>query len=299
MSKLKLLKDISNVLFGDPAEKRQSREEKTSTKASKSAKSIDATESIRVGNFSVDVFRKSKKKRMSLTLEPSGRMRVSTTAKTPPEEIKKFLLGNMNWIEKQAAKLEKLREKFPKKTFKDGEKFLFLGKPHVLRFKKGEASRIHFRQTEKEFICEIPPDIWNEFKPEAEHPEMNVLFQKFYEKVGREVLEQRVAEVSEMMKLKPTSVVYRSQKTRWGSCNSKGQLSLNWRLSFAPVEVIDYVVAHELAHLKHFDHSPKFWALVEKHIPNYKKPQRWLKSHQYEADFLGGTSELHDRGQDL
>lgn len=283
MSKIKLLKDISKVLFGS--------EEKSQRPK---VQIDDNSQSMRVGKYNVEVLRKGRKGSLSLTLQPSGKVLVRAPTKTTPEEVSKFLLKNVNWIEKHSAKLEKLREKFPKKTFKEGEKFLFLGKPHTLRYKKGEASRIHFKQTEKEFICEIPPDIWSSFAADQEHPEMNVLFQKFYEKVGREILEQRVAEISETMKLKPTSVSYRSQKTRWGSCNSKGQLSLNWRLSFAPVEVIDYVVAHELAHLKHYDHSPKFWALVEKHIPNYKKPQRWLKTHQYEADFLGGTSELHE-----
>jgi predicted metal-dependent hydrolase len=286
VSKLKLLKDISNVLFGKET-------------AAKAATPVPDVETLRVGKFNVEVSRKNKKRRMSLTLQPSGRVLVSTAVKTPNEDIKKFLLGNMNWIEKQTAKFEKLREKFPKKEFKDGEKFLFLGKPHILRYKKGEASRLHFKQTDKEFVCEIPPDLWTKFEPQAPHPEMATLFQRFYEKVGREVLEQRVKEISEKMKLQPSSVIYRSQKTRWGSCNSKGQISLNWRLAFASLEVIDYVVTHELAHLKHYDHSPKFWALVEKHISNYKKPQRWLKSHQYEADFLGGTSELHDGELDL
>lgn len=288
MSKIKLFKDISRVIFGEGAKT-------NSEKKLKVAKSdvVDA-DSIRVGNYDVEVLRKGRKNNLSLTLQPSGRVRVSASTKTPAADINKFLLKNMKWIEKQTTKFEKLREKFPKKTFRDGEKFLLLGKPHVLRYAKGDASRLHFKQTEKEFVCEIPPDLWAKFKPEDPHPEMTVLFQRFYEKVGREVLQERVSEISEKMKLKPTSVVYRSQKTRWGSCNSKGQLSLNWRLSFAPIEVIDYVVAHELAHLKHYDHSPKFWALVEKHLPNYKKPQRWLKSHQYEADFLGGSSELHE-----
>lgn len=288
MSKIKLLKDISKVLFGEG--KKTQAEKKP--KAEKS--NVTGTESVRVGAYDVEVLRKGRGGRLSLTLQPSGRVRVSAAVKTADADINKFLLKNMKWIEKQTTKFEKLREKFPKKTFKDGEKFLLLGKPYLLRYVKGDASRLHFKQTEKEFICEIPPDLWATFKPEDAHPEMSTLFQRFYEKVGREVLQERVTEISEKMKLKPTSVVYRSQKTRWGSCNSKGQLSLNWRLSFAPVEVIDYVVAHELAHLKHYDHSPKFWALVEKHYPNYKKPQRWLKSHQYEADFLGGSSELHE-----
>lgn len=74
-------------------------------------------------------------------------------------------------------------------------------------------------------------------------------------------------------------VAVRSQRTRWGSCSSKGNLNFNCLLALTPPEVFDYVIVHELCHLKEMNHSPKFWAEVEKQLPHYKICRKWLKNH--------------------
>jgi predicted metal-dependent hydrolase len=74
------------------------------------------------------------------------------------------------------------------------------------------------------------------------------------------------------------------QRTLWGSCSSRGTLSFNWRLVLAPLEVVDYVVVHELCHLRVADHSPRFWALVEHHRPDWRPQRDWLR--EYGAELL-------------
>lgn len=83
----------------------------------------------------------------------------------------------------------------------------------------------------------------------------------------------------------------RDQKTRWGSCSSRGTLSFNWRLMLAPPAVLDYVVVHELCHLTHMDHSPAFWQAVEAVLPDYRARRKWLKEHGSELrlERLGGS----------
>ena len=76
-----------------------------------------------------------------------------------------------------------------------------------------------------------------------------------------------------------SALTIRNQKTRWGSCSSTGAMSFNWRLLLAPEEILDYVVWHEACHLLVLDHSPSFWALVERHVPHYAEPRRWLRRH--------------------
>jgi predicted metal-dependent hydrolase len=74
-----------------------------------------------------------------------------------------------------------------------------------------------------------------------------------------------------------TGLTIRNQRTRWGSCAASGALSFNWRLLLGPPETLEYVVWHEACHLLVMDHSPRFWALLERHLPGYREPQRWLR----------------------
>ena len=82
-----------------------------------------------------------------------------------------------------------------------------------------------------------------------------------------------------LLGLKPRRVVVRDQTSRWGSCSTARVLSFSWRLIFAPPFVLDYVAAHEVAHLKEMNHGPRFWALVRKTNPRMDEARRWLKRH--------------------
>lgn len=79
-----------------------------------------------------------------------------------------------------------------------------------------------------------------------------------------------------------TSITIRDQKSRWGSCSSRGTLSFNYRLVFAPPKVLDYVVVHELCHLTHMNHSKDFWSMVAGVMPEYKEYKKWLREHGQE-----------------
>jgi predicted metal-dependent hydrolase len=90
---------------------------------------------------------------------------------------------------------------------------------------------------------------------------------------------RRVEYFAGRLNVKFGTISVKDQKTRWGSLSSKGNLSFNWRLLFAPPEVLDYVVAHEVCHFKHYDHSERFWRLLKKIIPNYEKYREWLQEN--------------------
>ena len=98
-------------------------------------------------------------------------------------------------------------------------------------------------------------------------------------KQAREELSERVQHHARNLGLKPRRVVVRDQTSRWGSCSSARVLSFSWRLIFAPAYVLDYVAAHEVAHLKEMNHGPRFWALVRKTNPRMDDARRWLKRH--------------------
>jgi len=95
----------------------------------------------------------------------------------------------------------------------------------------------------------------------------------------REQLQQPSPISPNSMGVTPSSVGIKSFKSRWGSCHVNGDIVFNWKIVMAPNRIVDYVVVHELCHLKHHDHSPKFWKAVEKVIPDYKDCKRWLKDN--------------------
>lgn len=109
-------------------------------------------------------------------------------------------------------------------------------------------------------------------------PENEVLVKK-YKRLARKVIHERCAFFQPFTQGTYHSISIRDQKTRWGSCSGKGNLSFNWRLILAPPEILDYVVVHELCHLTHLNHSKDFWHLVETVLPDYKERRQWLKEN--------------------
>ena len=99
------------------------------------------------------------------------------------------------------------------------------------------------------------------------------------------VIPPRVQYWAKQMGLSYGKITIRNQKTRWGSCSSKGNLNFNCTLALTPTEVMDYVIVHELCHRWHMDHSARFWAAVEAWVPDYESCRSWLKSHA--AELIG------------
>jgi hypothetical protein len=111
---------------------------------------------------------------------------------------------------------------------------------------------------------------------------MPKILEKWYRQQAANIFKQKADSFKEIMGLRYNTIFIRGQKTRWGSCSPAGNLTLNWKLLMAPEDIIDYVVIHELAHLKHMNHSKKFWTMVDQYCPNWKKQRRWLVLHENE-----------------
>jgi len=112
----------------------------------------------------------------------------------------------------------------------------------------------------------------------------SVRYQRHKEE-ARKLITERILFWNIFYKFNYGRVSIRNQKTRWGSCSSKGNLNFSYRLVFLPMHLVDYVVVHELCHLKEFNHSENFWALVEKHLSDYRKSKDELKT--YGAKYVG------------
>jgi predicted metal-dependent hydrolase len=100
--------------------------------------------------------------------------------------------------------------------------------------------------------------------------------ERFYRRAARAEIAPRLDRATAGAGLRYSGLDIRGQRTRWASCSAAGRMSFNWRLLLAPERVLEYVVWHEVCHLQVLDHSPRFWALVEQHWPDYRDDRRWL-----------------------
>lgn len=113
----------------------------------------------------------------------------------------------------------------------------------------------------------------------ADTPPLSEQDRARYIKIARDIFTQKTAYYANIMHVSYGRIAIREQKTRWGSCSAKGNLNFNWRLIFAPEEILNYVIVHELAHRREMNHSTAFYAVVESVLPDYKKCRKWLKDN--------------------
>lgn len=248
-------------------------------------------EILLVHGRTIRVRRKSYQRTISLNYRPDGVISVIAARTIPVKMITRFVMENWAWVEEQQLRFREIRERFPKKKFEPGEYFPFLGVEHSLQLAISKSRRPNVYVNNGHIIVEIPEKLLQ--SREMLQASLKAIIRSHYEEEGKRVLAERVFHYSQKLQLFPQSVSYRCQKTRWGSCSPGGGISLNWRLVAAPLEVIDYVVVHELCHLKHLNHSKTFWKLVEEQSPKWRKIRRWLHENQYAFDFLMERSELH------
>lgn len=121
--------------------------------------------------------------------------------------------------------------------------------------------------------------------PDSSDKTLARVLENWYRQKAREILTERVTAINRRLNLKYNRIFIRNQKTRWGSCSGLKNLSFNWRLVMAPLQVIDYLVVHELAHLMEMNHSGKFWQIVENFCPDYKIHRKWLKDNGFKLTF--------------
>ena len=115
--------------------------------------------------------------------------------------------------------------------------------------------------------------------PAPERPPLSDKDRARYISIARDIFTRKTAYYARIMGVSYGRIAIREQKTRWGSCSSKGNLNFNWRLILAPEEVLDYVVVHELAHRREMNHSKAFYAIVGSVLPDYRQARRWLREH--------------------
>jgi hypothetical protein len=209
-------------------------------------------------------------RRMIVKVNPAtGEVVVIAPSRRGLEHALDFARGEKDWIVGQLAKVPGPVALVP------GAVVPFRGKPHEIRA-----------------AAKGPAPVWREdgiiwVRGRQAHASRRVL--DFLKREARTLFEARALDYAALLDRRPARITVRDTASRWGSCSSTRSLSFSWRLILAPDFVLDYVVAHEVAHLREMNHSARFWAHVRTIVPELDAPQDWLKLHGRELQRYAAT----------
>jgi predicted metal-dependent hydrolase len=252
----------------------------------------DQQELIEFEGMQLQIKRIPRKRSITISVKPNGKGSITAGVGCPRSAIEGFLDSKREWLQSISKKFESLREKYPRLTIEEGTELPLLGEPYKVSIQKSRRKTISLKVSEKNFIMELP-DSEENLSALSTQEKLRQTLRKHYRKLGQELLARRVTYWVRQTGFAPKKLGFRSQKTRWGSCSHQGSVTLNWKLVCADPGVIDYVIIHELCHLKHLDHSKNFWRLVETFCPDWREKKKWLRERTFELDFLNESSELH------
>jgi len=211
------------------------------------------------------VLTRSKRKTLALYIH-DGTVEIRAPLKMPQRAIDEFVASKEKWIRsKLAVSKERMsqRESF---SLTYGDTVTYRGNEYPII--AGDSGRVGFNGES----FSVPPGMTPEqIKQACVH---------IYRMLAKRVLPDKVYHYAKLMSVAPTAVKINNAKTRWGSCSQKKSINLSWRLIIAEDDVIDFIVVHELAHIKEMNHSERFWAIVQDILPNYNERNKKLRELQ-------------------
>jgi len=216
---------------------------------------------------------KSARKTASILVYPNNSVKVCVPKWMPSFQIDRFIEDKKAWIEKRLL-ANSLKPQLSPKTYTTGEPFLYLGQRYTLQVIQSAKNEV-FLSENTLYVHTKLTDGFSVFKG----------LKKWIKTQAADILLDRLSLYKAPFENKINSVSFKYQNTRWGSCSSKGNINLNWKLIFTPLHVIDYVIVHELCHLIEMNHGPKFWKCVEQHYPSFKQSKDWLKKYESVIEF--------------
>jgi predicted metal-dependent hydrolase len=218
-------------------------------------------------------------------------------------EVAPFVAEKQDWIERTRRRYEKAQEHGPQVDLRDGGSVPLLGRDLALRVRV-EPGRVRAHVALREVAAPIPeparagesphpelPGLGEPPPPPAATHELHVAvgeagpaairhaLERWYRRRARDEVAPRLDAATARAGTAYTNLTIRGQRTRWASCSDGGAMNFNWRLLLAPAEILDYVVEHEVAHLEVMGHSRRFWSLVERRCPDYRRHERWLRRY--------------------
>lgn len=208
----------------------------------------------------------SKRKTVAIHIKEDATIEVRAPLRMSQTLIRRFVQSKEDWIQSHLIRIQAQREAAAAFTLQFGDQVPLCGRRFPVRGVAGGRGGF-------DGACfYLPQDL----SPEQMQPALIPL----YRQLAKSILREKVEAYAQSMQVRPTAVKINSARTRWGSCSGKNSLNFSWRLLLGEEALIDYVVVHELAHIREHNHSPAFWQLVERVLPDYRALRKNLKALQ-------------------
>lgn len=229
----------------------------------------EAPQHLQIDDLSVAVRRSPRRQTLGLTIERDGALVATVPADCSAEQIEHFVRGKRVWVYTKLAEKELLGGPLPvTREYVNGEGFYHLGRKYQLRLVAADSQPSPLVLTRGRFCLR------RDYVPVAE-----TQFIDWYCVHAQPWIAGRVRQYAGRIGVVPTAVVVRDLGYRWGSCSHNSTLNFHWRTICLPAHIIEYVVVHELVHLREAHHGPAYWQRVAQAMPDYLERERWLLTH--------------------
>ena len=208
--------------------------------------------------------KKSKRKTVSIFVERDGSVSALVPSNLSDDEIATILKAKEYQIHRNLAQWLQLNERHVTREYVNGQSFLYLGRNYRLKLVDDKLGELKF--SKGYFLLS---------KGELSNAEQ--YFIDFYRNKLKEKIKPLINLYKEQLGVSPNDVKVMELKNRWASCSAKGNINFHWKCAMAPMDVLQYIIVHELAHLIHLNHTTEFWNEVDKVLPKHEEQMNWLK----------------------
>lgn len=221
---------------------------------------------MKLEGIDIQIEQTERRKTVSIFIERDGSVKVLAPISATKQKIEDAVKTKQYQIFTKLAKWQELNQGKVIRDFVNGQSFLYFGRNYRLSIVENQ-----------DVPLKVSGGLFKLDKTQIEKAEQ--IFKAFYKVKAEQKINERFKLIEEKFNRKPTSIKVLELRNRWASWTPKNGLNFHWKCAMAPIPVLDYIITHEMVHLKHPNHSPQFWNELDKKMPNYREHENWLKAN--------------------